>query len=140
MSKQQATQLLKQKAQRITEKRVALLAFIMKRPRAYALSDLEKELNLPIDRVTIYRTLHTYEEIGLVLRMVNHHGVGMYMFNHEAHRDTYAHFHLSCRACHQVVCLPSLPHDYLHTLEACRIENMNFLMEGVCSACLTAGE
>ena len=88
MSKQQATRLLRQKAQRITRKRVALLAFLMKGPRAYALSDLENELDLPIDRVTIYRTLHAYEEIRLVLRMVNHHGVGMYMFNHEAHNDT----------------------------------------------------
>lgn len=140
MSKQQAVQLLRQKAQRVTEKRVALLAFLMKSPRAYALSDLEKELAVTVDRVTVYRTLHTYEGVGLVLRMINHRGVGMYMFNHEAHNDTQDHFHLSCRSCHQVVCLPRLPYDYLKQLDAYEIESMHFLMDGVCSACLTAGE
>ncbi|MEO1050510.1 MAG: transcriptional repressor [Bacteroidota bacterium] len=135
MGKQSATEILKQYAQRTTDKRVALLELLMDSPRAFALSDIEKQLSIPMDRVTIYRTLHSYEENGLVIKMVDQKGVGLYMFNHKEHSNISTHPHLRCKECETVICLPCLPDEYLEELKKYEIDEMYFLMEGKCHKC-----
>ncbi|MDN5213225.1 transcriptional repressor [Fulvivirgaceae bacterium BMA12] len=138
MDKQSAVDLLKQNAQRTTNRRVALLELLMSSPKAFALSEIEKQLSISIDRVTIYRTLYSYVAKGLVIKMVDHKGTCLYMFNHKDHCDISPHPHLRCKECKKVICLPSLPHEYLERLEKYEIDEMYFLMEGTCSECATA--
>ena len=135
MGKKSASDLLKLHAQRPTDKRVALLELLMERPKAFALSDLEKTISIPIDRVTIYRTLHMFESIGLVTKVVDHKGTCQYMFNCDNHSEFNAHPHLQCKKCGKVVCLPCLPNEYLDRLKKYEIEEMYFLMEGTCTEC-----
>ncbi|WP_020530130.1 Fur family transcriptional regulator [Flexithrix dorotheae] len=136
MSAQKAIKLLKEKKKRVTEPRVALLNFLMSRPKAYPLNDIVDALCVPVDRVTIYRALHTFEEIDLVVRMVDFKGVCHYMFKHDIHLDGGAHPHLRCRGCGTIICLPDLPNEYLEKLERFKIEDIYFLMEGLCPNCL----
>lgn len=135
MGKQSAADILKQHAQRTTNKRVALLELLMSSPKAFALSEIEKQLTISIDRVTIYRTLHTFEAIGLIIKVVDHKGVCLYMFNLESHSNLNIHPHLRCKECGKIVCLPGLPQEYLDRLEKYEIDEMYFLMEGVCLEC-----
>lgn len=139
MDRQLAIDLLKTHAQRTTEKRLALLEFLMDSKRAYALSEIEKELNICVDRVTIYRTLQTFESAGLVTKMVDNQGVCVYMFNHKEHNKLTTHPHLRCKECGTIVCLPSLPKEYLEQLGKYKIEEMYFLMEGTSVASMTCG-
>ena len=136
MGSQSATDILKQYSQRTTDGRVALLELLMDSPKAFALSDIEKKISIPIDRVTIYRTLHTFESIGLVTKVVDHKGTCQYMYNFDNHRKLSTHPHLKCKQCGKVVCLPCLPNEYLNKLEKFEIDEMYFLMEGTCSDCL----
>ena len=136
MSRQRAEEILKQHEKRATEKRVALLKILMDSSKAFTLSGIEKQLTIPIDRVTIYRTLHSYEMMGLVTKMVDHKGTCIYMYNHEAHSNSHVHPHLRCKVCEKVVCLPCLPSEYTNKLVKHEIEEMYFLMEGICSKCL----
>ncbi len=135
MGKQSAAAILKQYSQRTTNGRVALLELLMDSPKAFALSEIEKLLSISIDRVTIYRTINTFEAVGLVTKMVDYRGICLYMFNHKDHSAISTHPHLRCRECERVVCLPCLPNEYLNTLEKYEIEEMYFLMEGVCPEC-----
>jgi Fur family ferric uptake transcriptional regulator len=135
MSTQSATDLLKQYAQRTTDKRVALLELLMESPKAYALSDIEKKISIEVDRVTIYRTLIMFESIGLVTKVIDHKGTCQYMFNCNNHEKLSAHPHLQCKNCVKIVCLPCLPNDYLSQLEKYEIDEMYFLMEGTCPEC-----
>ena len=136
MAKQSAAEILKQYAQRTTDKRVAVLELLVDSPKAFALSEIEKQLSISIDRVTIYRTLHIFETIGLIIKVVDHKGTSLYMFNHEKHSDTNTHPHLRCRECERVICLPNLPNEYLERLKKYEIDQMYFLMEGTCPECL----
>lgn len=136
MDKPSATELLKQYAQRTTDKRVALLELLMESPKAFALSDIEKKISISIDRVTIYRTLQLFESTGLVSKVIDHKGTCQYMFNFENHNKLSMHPHLRCKECGKVVCLPCLPNEYLDKLDKYEIEEMYFLMEGTCSECL----
>ncbi|MEM9674335.1 MAG: Fur family transcriptional regulator [Cyclobacteriaceae bacterium] len=140
MSKRQAIKILKQHAQRITNGRVALLELLMESPKAFALTDFEKQLPISVDRVTIYRTLHTFESIGLVLKVIDHKGTGLYIFNSTEHHDVSTHPHLRCNECGKLVCLPCLPEEYLAKLEKYEIGDMYFLMEGTCLECSTTEE
>ncbi|MEO0332427.1 MAG: transcriptional repressor, partial [Bacteroidota bacterium] len=79
MSRQKAVEILKQRAQRITNQRVVLLEFLMDCPNAFVFSEIEEQLSVPIDRFTIYRTLQTFEDAGLVIKMINREGVSRYM-------------------------------------------------------------
>ena len=138
MTKKSATDILKQHEQRITNGRVALLELLMESPKAFPFSELEQQLSVPIDRVTIYRTLQTFEAIGLITRMVDHKGTCVYMINLEEHKNLSVHPHLYCTACDEIVCLPGLPEEYLAKLEKYEIEEIYFLMQGKCRECLIA--
>lgn len=135
MGKQSAADILKQYAQRTTNNRVALLELLMKSRKAFAFLEIEKQLSILMDRVTIYRTLHTFESVGLVIKVVDHNGTCRYMFNHKDHSSSNIHPHLRCRECGKVVCLPALPREYLENLKDYKIEDMHLLMEGVCREC-----
>ena len=138
MDKQSAADILKQYAQRTTDKRVALLELLVDNPKAFSFSEIEKKLSISMDRATIYRTLHTFETIGLIMRVVDNKGTCRYMFNHEDHSHSNAHPHLRCRECERIVCLPSLPSEYLEGLKDYEIDEIYFLMEGTCPECSTA--
>ena len=135
MEAQSAAEVLKIYSQRTTEKRLAILELLMAETKAFALSEIEHQLAINIDRVTIYRTLNTFEAVGLVVKMVDHQGTSLYMFNHKKHGTLSTHPHLRCKECGKITCLPSLPETYLDGLKKYRIDEMYFLMEGVCEDC-----
>ncbi|GAA5042626.1 hypothetical protein GCM10011506_45310 [Marivirga lumbricoides] len=135
MNKQSATEILKKHMQRITEKRVVLLQFLMKHSKAYTLSEIEKNLSITMDRVTVYRTLQTFEIAGLITKLVDQRGVCMYMFNFEKHEGLSMHPHLHCSDCDEIVCLPCLPIEYLEKLKNYEIDDMYFLLNGKCKSC-----
>jgi len=136
MRRQKVVDILKQHARRITNHRVVLMEFLMDCPKALMFSEIEEQLSVPIDRVTVYRTLQTFEDVGLVVKMVDRNGVCRYMFNHENHNDIGTHPHLRCKSCDKVICLPRLPQEYLERLEKYEIDDLYFLMEGLCPDCL----
>lgn len=136
MGKQSAEAIIKSYQKRTTPKRVALLEFLMDNSKAYTLSEIENLLPVSMDRVTVYRILQVFEEIGLVMKMVDSKGICMYMLNLEDHRTLHLHPHLHCTKCDKVLCLPCLPKEYLEGLEKYEIAEMYFLMEGICPDCL----
>ncbi len=135
MDKQSAEGILKLYAKRTTDKRLALLKLLMSVRKAFDFSELEEQLSVLMDRVTIYRTLHTFVKVGLVIKLVDHRGNAFFMFNHTDHSKLSMHPHLRCRGCEKVICLPSLPEEYLEKLKKFEIGEMYFLMEGLCQEC-----
>ena len=96
---------------------------------------LEERLNGQADRVTIYRVLASFCEDGIVHRVVSDEGKAYYALcegcTAKKHRHEHAHFR--CVNCQKVECLPGivkpkLPNGYV-------LENMNYWMSGLCSAC-----
>lgn len=138
MDRQNASEVLKQYSQRVTSKRLALLELLMDCTKAFALPEIEKQLSISIDRVTIYRTLHTFEAAGLIIKVIDPKGTCLYMFNHDGHNELSPHPHLRCKECAKVICLPCLPDEYVGELKKYEINEMHLLMEGICPECQTA--
>jgi len=120
-----------------TAMRLLVLDFLLNQNAAISLSDIEKGL-LPADRITIYRTIKTFEEKGLVHLINDGTGLPKYAMcldecDANEHHDLHVHFY--CVNCKETFCLPnskipdiSLPNKF-SSLE------MNLVVKGVCDQC-----
>lgn len=130
-------QLLKEFKLRSTPSRKAILNFFLKKNYALAHADIEKGIPSQFDRVTVYRTLKTFLDKGLIHKVLDDEGALKYALCTEActmtghHHD---HVHFKCSLCGQTNCLAidvpqiKLPKGY-------RAEEINLLIQGVCDKC-----
>jgi len=105
-----------------TAMRILVLGFLLNRNAAISLSDIEKGLH-PADRITIYRTLKTFEEKGLTHIIDDGTGSPKYALcadecNTNEHHDLHVHFF--CNSYKETFCLPDskipdviLPDDFV---------------------------
>ncbi len=88
-------------------RRAVLRAFLAK---TYAQSshDLEQGLDANTDRITLYRTLKTFEEKGVIHRVIDNTDILRYaLCSRECarHAHTDDHVHFKCSACLHTYCL-----------------------------------
>lgn len=100
--------------------------------------DIEDRLELEIDRATIYRTIRTFIDAGLIHRIADDDGVMKYALCGEACEDyghDHDHIHFKCEHCQRTECLENimvakydLPQGYVP-------RESNFLIIGICKEC-----
>jgi Fur family ferric uptake transcriptional regulator len=122
---------------RSTPNRQEILHLFLLRNYALSHGDIEKEIENNLDRVTVYRTLKTFLDRGLIHKVLDDEGSLKYALCKEActtaghHHD---HVHFKCVQCGQTNCLnvevPNvrLPKGY-------RATEANLLIQGVCERC-----
>src|ERR1700759_406116 len=91
-----------------TAMRLLVLDLLLRQTSAISLSDIEKNLD-PADRITIYRTLKTFEEKGLTHTIDDGTGTPKYALciddcDSNNHHDLHVHFY--CSICKETFCLP----------------------------------
>lgn len=102
------TNILKEHDLKHTRQRVRVLEEIALDTVAISQPDLEKKLGKEIDRVTLYRILNTYEEKGILHRIMDMNGTANYAIcnsscSEDHHHDEHVHF--NCTRCHKIYCL-----------------------------------
>jgi len=132
-----AEELLHTKNVRPTAIRLLVYKALSENKTAISLTDLENDLE-SADRTTLYRTIKTFEEQGIVHPIEDGTGITKYALctpycNEEEHKDLHLHFH--CNVCEETKCLTeysipkiSLPDHYI-------AQDINFTVAGVCSKC-----
>ena len=129
--------LLQQKQVRPTAMRLLVLGYLLKQAAAISLNDLETYFHRS-DRITLYRTLKTFEEKGLVHKIDDGTGSVKYArcqddcFTH-AHHDLHVHF--NCKICGETFCLPKSRIPEIPLPEKFRFEEVNLVRKGVCASC-----
>lgn len=127
---------LEQKEVRPTAMRLLVLETLQKQKAALSLQDLEDTFE-KADRITLYRTLKTFKEKGLIHSIEDGTGATKYALCQEgcecAPEDMHVHFF--CNSCEDTFCLPkfkipevSLPNGFVPM-------ETNLLVKGVCSNC-----
>lgn len=129
-------EILIQQGVRPTAMRMLILEYLRKQSYAVDMNELEQVFD-HADRITIYRTLKTFEEKGLVHEIADGTDAAKYAVcfedcseNH--HHDRHAHF--SCDVCHETFCLPGkvnlniIPKDF-------SVNDINIVAHGVCPHC-----
>jgi len=133
--------LLRAHGLRATAVRCRVLDVLNVRASACSMSELSDALNG--DRVTLYRTLKTFEESGIIHRVQDGTTQDKYALcgsdcSSSSHQHDHAHFH--CKSCGDTVCLdvpappsPVLPKGY-------RVATVHFTLSGECANCQPVGK
>lgn len=133
----QAHKLLNQKAVRITPMRQLLLEYFLENDGAFGLLEMENAFPKS-DRITMYRTLKTFEEKGIIHGINNGTGEIKYALCDEHctpihHIDEHPHF--QCERCRQITCIETLiipkielPKDYIQ-------KERTMMIKGICPNC-----
>ena len=132
-----SNRLLKSFRLRSTPTRQEILHLFLKKDYALSHGDIESEIAEDIDRVTVYRTLKTFSDRGLIHKVLDDSGGLKYALCSEACSTTqhrHEHVHFKCTQCGQTNCLDieipvvKLPKGY-HPKE------VNLLIQGTCQNC-----
>jgi Fur family ferric uptake transcriptional regulator len=119
---------------RRTEPRIAILSALIGRHGPYTVDEIAdlKEAK-GIDRVTIYRCLAAFEEIGIVQRCEFGDGVSRYEYARGHH-----HHHVVCRQCGQLEAIEQcIPGALTQAVQNLGYSNVTHSLEffGVCHQC-----
>jgi Fur family ferric uptake transcriptional regulator len=129
--------LLKDFQLRSTPGRQEVLEIFLKSNHALSHGDIERNMPDDFDRVTLYRTLKTFLDKGLVHKVLDDEGGLKYaLCNHNCNAagHDHNHVHFKCTVCGQTSCLDieipgiKLPKGY-------KPVESNLLIQGTCLNC-----
>jgi Fur family transcriptional regulator, ferric uptake regulator len=123
---------------RQTDCRNEILEVFLDKEFALSHADIEEKISEAFDRVTVYRTLKTFVEKGILHKVLDDSGSLKYaLCNDHCNTDSHHHdhVHFKCINCGHTNCIEDieipaikLPHGYT-PLET------NLLIQGICSKC-----
>lgn len=122
----------------VTDSRKKIIQLFLEQPGALAHGDIEKKAGEKFDRVTIYRTLQTFVDKGIIHTIPTTDNTIRYALCKdecsEGHHHDH-HIHFFCIKCNNTYCLDDvvtpdirLPKDY-------KAEHVEVVVEGTCKNC-----
>ncbi len=135
---QEAKELLKQNGLRVTNMRIDVMNVFLQHSDT-ALSNQEIESKIPkSDRVTLYRTLKTFEKSGVIHQAIDGSGSNKYALCHSncsshEHLDNHAHFH--CTSCEKTICLDEIETPQVALPVGFNAEERYLVIKGTCETC-----
>ena len=129
---------LKQFNLRKTKIRVAVLDSLSQSAVAQSYSTLQNALH-DFDRTTLYRTLLTLTEHGLIHKAYEENGESFYArcCGCSVSEHSHEHLHLKCSSCGGVECI-EISDQLKSSLSQLPFQEINISAKGACSACLSA--
>jgi len=140
MKKKRIEQKLIDKHTKPTSMRILVYDYLNSQNVALSLSEIENYFEYA-DRITIYRTLKTFEEKGIV-HSIQENNTSKYILCHDGcdektHKDWHLHFY--CKICKQTTCKEdiSIPDNLKVNF---RIDEVRLFAKGICENCLEEEE
>lgn len=129
--------ILDDKVVRITPMRQLLLEHFVVENAVLGLSELERVFPKS-DRITIYRTLKTFEEKGILHSIKGEGDEAKYALCNEHcspvhHNDQHPHF--QCKKCKQVTCIDSLLIPNMDLPDGYSKQEVSMMIKGICPDC-----
>ena len=129
----QSSKLLLAKSLNVTSGRKRILEILMASEVGLSGKEIESKLKERVDRATIYRTLKTFADKGIIHPVITENLATKYVIKKAPDN----HLHFKCNSCKQVFCLPavqvtaySLPKGFLQ-------QDSSFIVSGKCKTCNT---
>jgi Fur family ferric uptake transcriptional regulator len=126
---------LEEKGVKPTAMRLLILKCFIGSKIALSIGELEKVFKVS-ERSTLFRTLKTFEEKGVVHPIEDGTGVIKYALceeNYEVGNDLHLHFH--CNSCDETVCLTEHKIPHINLPEGYITEDINLVIKGICNKC-----
>jgi Fur family ferric uptake transcriptional regulator len=124
-----------------TTTRKQVLDIYLNTDHALAVADVEEALGDGVDRVTLYRTMGTFEEKGLLHKVYDDDGKLKFSLcspdcSSHQHHDNHLHFH--CRKCGKTTCIENVAVPEVEGLEGFDIQDVYMVANGTCKDCIQA--
>ena len=131
---------LKKAGLRITDGRISILDFFKQNPAlGMSIHDMLAQFSNELDKVTLYRTLHSFEEKGLIHKVIDETGLERYALceAHCHHEDghKHEHVHFKCIRCNTTECLEGTEQPTILLPKGYTKKEANFLILGECAKC-----
>jgi len=123
---------------RVTGTRVKILELFSEKEFAFSENMLEEKLSQECDRVTIYRTLKTFMEKGILHRVLDENNIVKYaLCGDQCAEDTHnhEHAHFKCEQCGHTLCLDNVPIQPVDLPKGYQQRESNLLIIGICGKC-----
>ncbi len=131
--------ILKRHQLRQTQSRALILKVFLEREMAMSEREIEETMGGACDRVTIYRTLATFLEKGVVHKVLDDQGAMKYALCdpqcHDGKTHQHNHVHFKCSVCRQTMCLDQVPIPELSLPNGYALNEVNVLLQGTCPKC-----
>lgn len=130
--------ILKSNALRSTHSRSEILGLFLDSNYALSNAEIEKEISDEHDRVTVYRTLRTFVEKGIIHKVLDDSGTPRYALCNEECQDAnhnHEHVHFKCLSCGLTTCLEEVKIPAINLPIGYQANEVNILMQGVCKNC-----
>ena len=129
--------ILKDHGLRMTEVRKSVLSLFLDSESALSQSEIDAQFE-ELDRVTLYRTLKTFESKGLVHKISNDQGhISYALCSHDCgenkHEDTHPHF--QCDKCDKVFCLDEVNLPKIKAPDGFEVRASKIMAQGLCKDC-----
>ena len=130
---------LKRNQLSITDSRKKILELFMRANGALAHADIEKQTGTEFDRVTIYRTLQTFVEKGIIHTIPTTDNSVQYALCKDActeghHHDN--HIHFMCDDCGITYCLDHVTVPIVNLPAGFRATQIDVVISGKCMNCV----
>jgi len=135
---QKIDEVLKRNQLSVTESRRKILHLFINQPDALAHADIEKKAGEKFDRVTIYRTLQTFVEKGIIHTIPTTDNSIRYALckdncSEGHHHDNHVHF--ICLKCGKTECIDDVNTPDIKLPEGYSVSHVEAIINGVCKAC-----
>lgn len=134
----EALHILKRHQLSNTDSRRTVLEVFLQSESALAHQDIERETGERFDRVTIYRTLQTFIDKGIVHTIPTADNGTRYALCRENcseghHHDNHVHF--ICDACGKTSCLDDVAIPSVRLPEGFSVTKIDMVVNGICVEC-----
>jgi len=131
-------EILKRNNLSVTGSREKILGLFLSQPGALAHGDIEKKAGEKFDRVTVYRTLQTFVEKGIIHTIPTADNSIRYALCKDDcsaghHHDHHVHF--VCTRCGNTYCLDDVVTPEVKLPKGYISSQIEVVVEGVCKAC-----
>lgn len=132
------SEILKKTNLSVTGSRRKILELFLESGDALAHADIEKKAGVSIDRVTVYRTLQTFVEKGIIHQIPTTDNTVLYaLCRHNCeqghHHDNHVHF--ICNVCGKTTCLDDVTVPSVKLPAGFRPTQSAMIVNGVCREC-----
>jgi len=129
--------ILRRKRLSITDSRKKILSLFLSSKDALAHGDIEKKAGEKFDRVTVYRTLQTFVEKGIIHTIPTADNSVRYALCKECeeghHHDEHVHF--VCTNCGRTICLDDVVSPKIELPEGYIPQEVQVVINGICKDC-----
>lgn len=130
-------EILKRKHLSVTGSRKKILSLFLASQDALTHGDIEIKAGEKFDRVTVYRTLQTFVEKGIIHTIPTADNSVRYALCKDCeeghHHDNHVHF--ICNNCNKTICLDNIVSPKIELPQGFTAHNVQVVINGICRDC-----